>query len=202
MAETFIHVDRFGELDAGDVLEVDWTMQLANETASAVTVQQEPVLRDLYPEGLSRHGVRYAGTMVGTDQNVTTPGPSEPLVAFRDMADTETDRVFSTPTTTLFEWFFELERLAEFSDCHSRFQSFFAWESREQISDLPQNQGQEPQVVTVQCEDYTRRDMSLVEFESFSQGVANARRYWQGESSDDPVWEIVMEPPVNVIETD
>lgn len=201
MAETFVHVDRLGQLSVGDVLALDWSMQLADEAGSVVTVQQEAVLRDLYPDGLSRHGVRYASTMVGTDQNVVTPGQSEPLVAFLGTVDSNSDGVFSAPTNALYEWFTELVRLAEFPDCQSRFQSFFAWESREQISDLPQNQEQDSQVVTVQCEDYTRRDMTLVEFESFSQGIANARRYWQGKSSDDPVWEIVMEPPVDVIES-
>lgn len=77
MTETFVHVDRLGKLEAGDVLDLDWSRQLSDEDESAVTAQNEAVLRDLYPEGLSRHGVRYASTVVGPDQNVTTPGKSE-----------------------------------------------------------------------------------------------------------------------------
>lgn len=199
MTETFVHVDRLDKLEAGDVLDLDWSMQLTNE--SAITAQNEAVLRDLYPEGLSRHGVRYASTMVGPDQNVTTPGKSEPLVAFLDTVDPETEGVFSKPTNALYEWFVELVRLAEFSECQSRFQSFFAWDSQDQIRDLPQVDDQRQQLVEVRCNAYTRRDMSLVSSASFSQGLANARRYWRGAAGDDPVWEIVMEPPVEVIET-
>ena len=201
MTETFVHVDRLGELEPGDVLDLDWSMQLTDEDKSAVTAQNEAVLRDLYPEGLSRHGVRYVLTMVGPDQNVTTSGKSEPLVAFLDTVDPETEGVFSKPTSALYEWFVELVRLAEFSECQSRFQSFFAWDSQDQIRDLPQVDDQRQQVVKARCNAYTRRDMSLISCASFSQGFANARRYWRGAASDDPVWEIVMEPPVQVIET-
>jgi len=111
MTETFVHVDRSGELEPGDVLDLDWSVQLMDE--SAVTARSEAVFRDLYPEGLSRHGVRYASTMVGADQNVTTPGKSEPLVAFLDTVDPETESVFSKPTDAIYEWFMELVRLAE-----------------------------------------------------------------------------------------
>ena len=71
--DTFVHVDQLGRLEPGGMLNLDWSMRLTDEGESAVTARNEAVLRDLYPEGLSPHGVRYALTMVGPDQNVTTP---------------------------------------------------------------------------------------------------------------------------------
>jgi hypothetical protein len=47
----------------------------------------------LYPKGLSRQGVRYASTIIGVDQNAPSPGQSQPLVAFLDTLDSETDSV-------------------------------------------------------------------------------------------------------------
>jgi len=200
MATTFYHMDRLGKREPGDVLGVDWSWQLANSPEKTVAPQEEAVLRELYPEGLSRHGVRYASTIIGLDQNAPSPGQSQPLVAFLDTIDSETDGIFSAPTNALYEWFTELVRLAEFPEKRSRFQSFFAWEHRDQINDLPRGDYPDQHIVKVQCEEYTRRDMSLVKCKSFSQGVMNARTYWEGGAGDDPTWEIVMEPPVEVIE--
>lgn len=200
MAATFYHVDRLGGLEPGDVLDLDWSLHLADNPEKRVSPQEEPVLRELYPEGLSRHGARYASTIIGVDQNASTPGQSQPLVAFLETVDPETQGVFSAPTNALYEWFTELVRLAEFPDQRSRFQSFFAWENRNQISDLPPGNHPDQQIVKVQCEEYARRDMSLVKVESLSQGIVNARIYWESEAGDDPTWEILMEPPVEVID--
>lgn len=42
--------------------------------------------------------------------------------------------------------------------------------------------------------------MDLVSGMFFGHGVANTKRYWQGDSGDeDLTWEIVMEPPIEVV---
>lgn len=42
--------------------------------------------------------------------------------------------------------------------------------------------------------------MNLVSGMYFAEGVANAKQYWRERAgSDTPTWEIVMEPPVEII---
>lgn len=200
MSETFYHIDRTNSLESGDVLELDWSFRLGGEDAPKVDPENEQTLRELYPEGLSRHGFRYASAIINEDKNVRTPGKSKPLVAALRLADSDSSHIFSEPNSTRYEWLFELVRLAEFDSCRSRFQSVFGWRRKSEIEDLNPVRDRNAQLTKLSCEEYERRGMSLLKFGSFSGALENAGEYWKGNASSDPKWEILMKPPVEVVE--
>lgn len=200
MSEVFFHVDRTNSLELGDELGLDWSFRLGGEKASQAEPENKQILQEIYPEGLSRHGFRYASAMVGEDENINTPGESKPLVTALPISDSDTPFIFSEPNSARYEWLFELVRLAEFESCHSRFQSVFGWQTQSEIGDLSPVQDRDSQLVKLSCDSYDKRDMNLLKFRSFSGGFETARKYWEGDTSSDPTWEILMEPPVEVVE--
>jgi len=200
MSETFLHVDRTSSLEIGDKLELDWSFRLGGEKAPQAELENKQILQEMYPEGLSRHGFRYASAMVGEDKNVSTPGKSKPLVTALPISDSDSSPIFFEPNSTRYEWLFELVRLAEFESCHSRFQAVFGWQNQSEIGDLKPVQDRDSQLVKLSCDSYDKRDMNLLEFRSFNGGFEAARKYWKGNASPDPTWEILMEPPVEVVE--
>lgn len=200
MADTFFHIDRTNSLEPGDVLELDWSFRLGASECPEVSPENEQILRDMYPEGLSRHGFRYASAMVVEDNNVSVPGKSKPLVTAIPISNTNPEYIFSDPHSARYEWFFELIRQAEFESCQSRFQSVFGWRDKSDIETQTAVQGRDTQLVKLSCENYEKKDEEFLKFNSFSSAMKNARKYWSGDGSPDPTWEILMEPPVQVVE--
>lgn len=200
MSEVFFHIDRTNSLELGDELGLGWSFRLGSEKAPQVEPENKQILQEMYPEGLSRHGFRYASAMVGEDTNVNTPGESKPLVTALPVSDSNSPPIFSEPNSARYEWLFELVRLAEFESCHSRFQAVFGWQNKSDIEDLSPVRDRDSQLVKLSCDSYDKRDMNLLEFRSFSSGIETARKYWRGDTSPDPTWEILMQPPVEVVE--
>lgn len=200
MSEVFFHIDRNNSLELGDELELDWSFRLGGEEAPQAQPENKQVLQDMYPEGLSRHGFQYASAMIAEDNNAHPPGKSKPIITALPTSDPDLSHIFSEPNSTRYEWLFELVRLSEFKSCQSRFQSVFGWQNKPEIEDLKPVQGQDPQLVKLSCDDYHKHDNSLLKFTSFSGGLENAKKYWKGYESPDPTWEILMEPPVEVVE--
>ena len=57
------------------------------------------------------------------------------------------------------------------------------------------------QIVEVECSEYSVKDMDLVTPSYFGQIFSMGRKYWNGEpGSDTPSWEVLMEPPVEVVD--
>ena len=182
--DMFYSVDRSGLYQTGGTLDL-W--------------QQDPVLgrpfwrlpdsfeagdlrahvAELFPDGLSLHGWQY-------------------MVERHDfIRPTNSDALFVNHNMVV-ELVFEYVRRAVFPSRRSRFQSFFAWESLEMARAF-RKEGQA--LYRVGSSSIFRADQSWLTL-----GVQNAiaslsaHRYWSGAPSGTPRWEILLAPPVRVME--
>lgn len=179
----FYYVDREGSLTPGgelDLIPLTRQKPLPQESlpsnrhdqidTASFGLQSEAadVLENLYPEGLTRHGVRYAG-------GLQTENHSH-------------------------EAFFELVRQAQFPDRTSRFQCYFGCESLEDAETFARDYG-DGDIWKVECEDHFRADMTLLKSFPFWLAAERAHLYWQAETNQaDPFWEVLMDPPIRVLE--
>lgn len=184
-------------------MELNWDLCWKNDSNHPVVLPDRGVLEELYPEGLSSHGVQYLTATVVANNDVSFPdGFSNEYRAAIAVVDLEGEgkNVFLNPFSVQYERVFELIRLSEFPRSHSRFQAFFAWDSIDQAHQSPDVNGSDYNIAKVSCPNHSKRDMSLLKFGNFGDSVRKARKYWTGVSGDSPVYEIVMEPPVEVLE--
>lgn len=216
---TFYHVDLFGELGVGDVLDLYWPPQLyPGEYAlppdeSIDTDTELERLRQEFPEGLSSHGARHAlNSLVITDEPCVQGGVQLPLegryqaivasLLRAQSEDGEYEERHYPPVPVYLETGIELLRQGHFENEQSRFQSYFGAETYDEAEHYRQEyQGGEGQIVAVECESFDIRDMDLLEVSSFTEILRDGRIYWEGEAgSENPTWEVLMYPPVNVVE--
>jgi hypothetical protein len=134
---------------------------------------------ELFPEGLSLHGWQY-------------------MVERHDfIRPTNSDALFVNHNMVV-ELVFEYVRRAVLPLRRSRFQSFFAWESLE-MARACRKEGQA--LYRVEPSSIFRADQSWLTI-----GAQNAiaslcgHRYWSGAPSDTPRWEILLAPPVRIME--
>lgn len=171
------------------------------------------ILKQKFPNGLSSHGARHAlSAMVGTQKPPVDGGVELPLqgeyqglisLLFRsESMEHGYEETHYEPASVLFETGMELVRQAEYEDEQSRFQSYFGGQTFKEAHRYRQQYREgEGQIVEVECESYEVRDMDLVEASSFIEIMRKGRKYWEGEAgSDDPTWEVVMDPPVEVVD--
>ncbi|KDE56764.2 hypothetical protein EL22_21080 [Halostagnicola sp. A56] len=94
-------------------------------------------------------------------------------------------------------------RQLHFEDKLSRFQSFFAFQELDDAIEFGQaHRGGDVDIVEVECEDFEVRDMDLVGGSWFGNIISKGRDYWAGNAgSDGSTWEVVMDPPVEIIDT-
>lgn len=130
----------------------------------------------LFPEGVSRHGdwhfLNSKASAIGINENI--------------------------------ELIFEYVRRAYFSDKPSRFQSFFAFDSKEDTLEFQSKYGNGLNfpIWKVKCENFFKCDMKLLHLKGSNLAISyNAHLYWLGKTnSEDPLWEYLLIPPVNIIE--
>jgi hypothetical protein len=103
------------------------------------------------------------------------------------------------PHSIHFEHYIEMLRMLEFPEEHSRFQSFFAFPKLEQAKDWAAG-NEDIQIFKVEGDSYEKRDMNLLNINSFHDLFSKGRKYWRGEKSENPDWEVLIEPPVEVVE--
>ncbi|GAB3310948.1 hypothetical protein [Haloplanus salinarum] len=216
---TFYHVDLLGELEVGDVLDLYWPPQVyPGEFALPPDDSMSPegeleALRSEFPEGLSSHGARHAlSALVGINDPPIEGGVQLPLegkyqgmvaLLFRAQSeDGEYERRHYDPAPVLLETGLELLRQSDFESEQSRFQSYFGAKTQAEANHYRQRyRGGNGQLVAVECESYDVRDMDLVEASSFIEILRDGRRYWEGEAgSENPTWEVLMEPPIEIVE--
>ena len=174
MGGELFHLDRAQALEVGMSLD----QRLTNRHPGTgkiyeVTTKQYDQIESLFEDGLTGHGITY----------VFNP---------------------SINSNILIEMFFEFHRRSEFPEANSRMQSVFGAET---IPDLKDRAGMDSvdvgsgDVYLVETDDYSIHDASLLnDFGSFIDSVIAAEKYWSGEGTDEPVWEVLMEPKVEVIE--
>ncbi|WP_440110397.1 DUF2441 domain-containing protein [Paenibacillus sp. QZ-Y1] len=166
------HVDRFANLKEGQVV------QLAN-----VQIGQ-PMLQDIidsrYPDGLSAHGYYYYAL------------PSKEEGKIQD---------------ALAENVYEYERRLYFPHLPSRFQSIFASETIEEALEwvkIVRRDDIKPLIWEIEFDhsDYIKADSLLIGIDikdvSLLSPPYHANRYWRGEPSDNPQYEMLIKLPVKV----
>lgn len=135
------------------------------------------LLTELYPDGLSHHG-RYYCT-----QNLHEEGSD-------DLWDFSCEAVF------------ELVRARRYPERPSRLESVFGFETLDAVETfLAEFVDSSHAVWKVETARGFAADMNLVDAPDYARGLHRAEYYWRGETFlDDPLWEVLLEPPVEVVE--
>jgi hypothetical protein len=139
-------------------------------------------LHNYYPQGLSYHGRQYL------------------LDRYHRVQDGYgNDYTIHVP---VMELAFELMRLSQFPEKPSRFTSFFGCETVEDAITFRGKYGDgQGEIWVVACEEYFRADMNYL---YLGAGIPSTfvytERYWRGEASTTPFWEILMQGPVAILE--
>lgn len=136
--------------------------------------------KDIFPNGISKHGERYLHNAF------KSTGPN--------LSFTQNEFIIET---TL-----ELIRRLKFTERKSRFVSWFACLSLEDAKRVKmsvfKNNGT---IYKVSCNSFFKADMSLLRQAGSIIGIQIvAEKYWLGQASAVPFWEILMEPPITIIE--
>lgn len=142
-------------------------------------------LDELFPEGLSNHGITYF--------------TNHPLIVQDSNTGQPLRIVHYDPTI---EILFELVRRTNFCDKPSRFQSMFAWDSIESANQFRNDyRCADAPIFKLQCETVFRADMRLLLLGGSYLGASLfAHKYWRGEATQNPNWEYLLKPPVMVVE--
>ncbi|OIB56156.1 DUF2441 domain-containing protein [Natrialba sp. SSL1] len=200
---TGYHVDRSNTLEPGDTLVLENEPQINPEKIVLPQPSEENAIQSYYPEGLSRHGARYVYMQLARNNNIKFEDNTTPMLGIYQIEDLETEEqevANKKPTNAIYEWVFEFVRRSEFPDHPSRFQSFFGVETEQEATAFQSDFDPDAQIVEVEYSVGVKADMDLLSCQSFADGLHQATTYWNGEpGSDDPTWEILMQPPVEVI---
>lgn len=153
-----------------------WNIQgLYNENEAKIK------LKELYPNGISKHGIQYLSEK------------------FDFSKSNGKDYVSNMP---MIELTFELVRKIKFPNKPSRFTSVFGCESYEMAEKFRQeyrnNQGK---IYKVLAERWNRLDMKFLYVgPSILGNQIMAEKYWSEEPSSNPFWEILMTGNIEVID--
>lgn len=184
MENIFYHVCRGTELQLG-LLELVSHEELRADLLDVRTrctvddIQQH--LQAAYPYGLSPHGRRYL---------------SRPT-RFVDIGDCE-----YVPSNPVIELAYELVRQIKFPDLPSRFTSIFGWATLGEALLFKLTHGStDDRIYRVSCVNSLRVDMNMVHLgRNLAATSLLAERYWRGEASEIPQWEVLLQGPIEVIE--
>lgn len=139
-------------------------------------------LRIDYPHGITKHGQTYLFSRYPLHKN-----------------ENGAEFVVYTP---MIETTFEMVRQGYYSSEPSRFTSVFGVGTIDEAHTLISTRfGGKGTIFRVSCDRFWKKDMNLVIGSgNFAGNMILARKYWEGKSSSNPFWEILMAPPVKVIE--
>lgn len=158
----FYHVDRNGTL-------------LPNQTIELIKpyIDQPDIMKtlsELYPDGLSYHGLRYA------------------ITSFKGLhTDTSTEQIF------------ELYRQMHFPHLPSRFQSFFCFNSLQNAIEFSKLNGKSTiYKVEVDHKNYHIGDMKLLKGDTILQCHKNALDYWSSKLDKNSIVEVLILPPIHI----
>lgn len=135
-----------------------------------------------YPQGITRHGHTYLFNTFHYIKN-----------------EHGTDFIVHMP---MIETTFELVRQGHYPNEPSRFTSVFGVCTLDDANDLIAKRfAGQGTIFKVSCEKFWKKDMNLLKTGgSFAGNMILARKYWEGNSSPKPFWELLMAPPVRIIE--
>ena len=175
----FYHVSRndISSIDTFELIDFDGHIEAENLYSSSEFRKHK---QSLFPNGISKHGEIYLHNAFKS---------SGPNLKF-------TNNEFIIETT------FELIRRLKFPQRNSRFLSAFACTSLKEARIIKSKTfGNKGEIYKVSCENYFKADMNLLKQGGSIIGIEiQAEKYWKGESTENPKWEILMEYPVKIIE--
>jgi hypothetical protein len=135
---------------------------------------------EFYPSGISNHGKQY----LENRYHFVYDNRNSPFASYMP----------------LIEMTFELVRQIKFKDKPSRFESFYACETYEEALEYRKDKRNlESKIYKVSTESFFKADMNLLKAPTIIGSVILAEKYWNGESSENPFWEILMKSPVKIL---
>ena len=179
----FFTLDRLKTLQAGQTVScVQSGINFACPDGRTDPFQAFDFVKKQFPAGFTSHGKRHF-----LDWKLLAP------------SGTAHATVYNEP---IIELVFELVRRVSFPACPSRYQSFFAWERIEDALEFRRTTGHNSApVFRVEATSAFRADMRLLTNGGNALSLwLLAERYWTGEPSISPVWEVLLTPPVFVAE--
>jgi hypothetical protein len=173
-------VDRSSTCVAGQILNLQGATYTFQHQTSGIESPDEiaGTMAMMYPDGVSIHGQRYL-----FERSQTAQG--------------------GYLINNLVEIVVELVRRSNFQEIPSRFTSLFGWETSEAAQTFRQRSCQpfHPIIRVETDQPGFKADMELLKLGvSVASALTLANKYWKGESSANPCWEILLQPPVRVIE--
>lgn len=191
MEPPFYHVDRRGDLSVGDTLELNWDLEIYRKNEShTLDSQYADQMREDFPRGLSAHGARYIHSFYEINQYPKYYQQNPHTRIPTPISDGENYCVFIE--NGINEWLAERIRRDSFPNDSSRLQSYFAWPSEGVIEGF----GDENySIFEVEPTGFDLRDMTLLD------SVTGMQNYWEGTLTAQPKLEIVMEGPVDIVNT-
>lgn len=216
MAETFLHLDRLGNVDENTVFELSFS----NAHPAGPTHKldghgiYEDVGRDDYDfieqyfeGGLTAHGKNYLYNVFNlSEEALKNPQQFlEPDTIFRLVDDP------TVGNSWVKEIVFELVRRDSYPERPSRFQSVFGARNEEELRQwrtLPAVDADSGDLYRVTPEGHFIGDSSLLDLPeeypnpfSLSEDLKHrANQYWSGNTTKEPVWEVLLEPAVEIDE--
>lgn len=143
----------------------------------------ERLARDLFPEGLTRHGAEYLLRLPFLVASDFGPGIGEKISVLYE---------------PFLEMVLEIVRVAWFADKPSRFSSVFAWQTLDEAKAF-RDKYNGGDIYMVDADPGFQADMKLVALGGTNiAALWLARQYWRGEASATPAWETLLRPPVVV----
>lgn len=173
-------VDRWGTCTPGAELTLRSGFKNLEHCVSPGRENQDEVtklLKELMPEGLSVHGQRYL---------------LEPYNYINNIA---------LPVSQMIELVAELTRRAYYPDCLSRLQCFFGCETVDAANTFRGQNGMPHHAIySAEVEQYYKVDMNLLALGRSGISAINLlHKYWQGQASETPFWELLLKPPIKIL---
>lgn len=176
--KSYFHVDRLCRLSSGQIIT-------SSKEATDHQTPRAQMMQDLFPNGVSRHGVEY----------FIESGHAQP----------------NADTNGMIEMIAELMRRLKYPQRPSRFQSLFAWQTLEDAhrfagpSKLPRPDNANPafavwEVDTMGPGETFASDMKLLSLGAcWLDAFIHIDAYWHQDYSSDPFVEVLLPLPVRVI---
>ena len=193
-----LHLDCTGELKLGDQFILDPV------TAIEGRPDLSALLMSHFPDGLSRHGMRYLFC--------SSPDPSGPLKTHLHMQPDGREPLVVMPerefhalaagiTNYQLETVFELVRRVVAADMPSRFVSVFAFEFAKDLRRFREEfRASERSAFVCELEGPSgpKFDMQWLRGGSGLAMWSQAERYWSGQPTKEPLWEYLLPVPQRV----
>ena len=166
------HIDRKRSLREGMVLELYEFKGFDRFSINDVDMSQNfnSIVKNLFDNELSSHGYTYINNL---------------------------DPCSNLPRLELV---YELIRKIQYSNCPSRYKSFFAVEKKDirKLLNVLKIDFNNCYIYEVESDKYFKADMNLLKGDGRIIDLIFAQKYWGQEESDDPLFEYLLEYPVKV----